>query len=88
MNTILQFNFETGDTSCRYYQVYAVVNHPESFDFVELEDSISSYFESSASDDNLEYKEYVTDILQESGLTWEFVGETIPESKRIYSFWI
>ena len=88
MNTILQFNFETGDMSCKYYQVYIVVKSQEIPDFDTLEDTITSYFESSACDGDLEYEDYVEAIMQSSGLTWEKVGETIPESKAIHSFWI
>jgi hypothetical protein len=88
MNIILQFNFEIGDTSCKYYQVYVVVACSDYPDFETIEDSISSYFESTISDTDLDYEDYVEDIMRESGLTWEFVGEIIPEAKTIYSFWI
>ena len=86
MNIILQFNFETGDKSCRCYQVYIIVKNLNNFDYSEFEDSISSYFESN--DDDLDYEDHVEAIMRESGLTWEFKGAIIPESKSIYSLWI
>ena len=88
MNYILQFNFETGDKSCKYYQIYIVVNSPDHLDFEALEDSIVSYFESNASSEDLEYEDNVEDIMRESGLIWRFMHEGVPESKLIHSFWI
>ena len=87
-NIILQFNFETDDASCKYYQVYVIVKSEDSVNYGELEDSICSYFESDLSDDDKEYENNVEDIMRESGLTWEFVGSSFPSSDRIYSFWI
>lgn len=88
MNYILQFNFETGDASCKFYQVYVVVKSKERPDFESLEDSISSYFDSSSRDEDLEYEDNVEEIMRESGLEWEFMRDGVPESKMIHSFWI
>jgi len=89
--TILQFNFETGDASCKYYQVYAIVesqNTPLAQEALDtLEDSIMSYFENARTDD-VEYEDTVEDIMRESSLSWTFAGAIIPKSHRIYSFWI
>ena len=89
--TILQFNFETGDVSCRYYQVYAVVesqNTPLTQGvFDTLDDSLMSYFDNARTDD-VEYEDIVEDILRESGLTWSFATTAISEIHKIYSFWI
>ena len=90
--TILQFNFETGDASCKYYQVYIIVesqNTPLTQDVLyTLEDSIMSYLDSTAADDDPEYEDTVKDIMRESGLAWSFVATVIPESHKIYSFWV
>lgn len=88
MNFILQFNFETGDASCNFYQVYAIVKSDTFIDHASLEDSIMSYFEGNVVIDDLEYEDMVEDIMRESGLVWEFMKTPIPESERIYSFWI
>lgn len=87
MNTILQFNFETGDASCAYYQVYVIVNSDDFIDYDTLEDSISSYMDSNYDEDN-EYEDIVEDIMNASDLSWIFMGKIIPESRTIYSYWI
>ena len=86
--TILQYNFITGDASCQYYQVYTVVKSEDAIDYGALEDSIYAYFESDLNTDDKEYEDNVEEIMNESGLTWEFVGGKFPESDRIHSFWI
>jgi len=88
MNYILQFNFETGDASCKYYQVYVVIKSEERPDFETIEDSISSYFESSSRDEDLEYDDNVEEIMNESGLEWNFMRDDVPKSELIHSLWI
>ena len=87
MNTILIFAFETGDTDCKYWQEFVIVNSNEVIDYDLLEDSISSYMESNYDEDN-EYSDNVKEIMDASGLSWSFVGDIIPESKAIHTFWI
>ena len=87
MNTILQFMFETGDASCKYYEVYVIVQSEDYIDYATIEDSIVSYFDSVDTDDT-EYEDNVEDIMRESGLSWSFMGSVIPESKAIHTFWI
>jgi len=88
LNFILQFNFETGDVSCKYYQVYVVVKNQGRPDFEALEDAIVSYFESSAHDEGSAYENNVNDIMCESGLAWNFMREGVPQSELIHSLWI
>jgi len=85
---ILQFNFETGDNSCKYYQVYVVVESKDTPDYDTLEDSISSYFESSSCDEDSEYEDNVEDIMNQSGMPWSFMKNGVPVSETIFSFWI
>lgn len=87
IRTILEFAFETGDTTCRYWQEWVIVESDDRVKYEELEDSIASYMDSQISDDK-EYAEMVEDIMNESGYKWEFVGKRIPESDTLYTFWI
>ena len=91
MNIILQFNFEIEERSCRYYQIYVVVEtgaYGTNFCKDSLEDSISSYFESSQLNEDLEHEGYVEEIMNESGFDWRFATRHFPESVAIHSFWI
>lgn len=85
-STILQFNFETGDTECQYYQVLAFVQGDD-VDYGMIEDSISSYTEFAETEDK-EFQTIVEDVLDASGLIWSFMSDRIPESKAIHTFWI
>ena len=86
-NIILEFAYETGDASCRYWQEWVIVNDENGFDKLALEDSIASYMDSAYSDDK-DYGEMTADIMNASGLSWEFVGQTFPESRTVCTFWI
>jgi len=88
MNFILQFNFETCDSSCRYYQVYVVLKSHEHPDFYEIENSVSSYYINNVCTGDSEYEDYVEHVMKKSGMAWEFIGTIIPESKAIHSIWV
>lgn len=79
------FCFETGDASCPYWQELALVDH-NSFDYATLEDSISSYMDSDASEDK-EYEYMAEDLMNASGWTW---CEFSPEQKinEVHTYWI
>lgn len=83
MNTILQFIFETGDTDCPYYQIFVIVMSNGAVDYVAIEDSIERL-----DCNDLEFNDIVEDVMKESGLSWSFVSDTIPESRAIHTFWI
>jgi len=87
IKTLLQFMFETGDSTCRYYSVLVVVKSETWLDTGTLEDGLESFMDSLASDD-LEHEDQVEFFMNESGLSWSFVGSTIPECSTIYTLWI
>jgi hypothetical protein len=87
LNIILQFLFETGDKTPSHHQTFVVVNNAADFCYDTLSDSISSYMDSDYNEDN-EYDDIITDIMNASGLKWAFMDMPIPESKAIYTYWI
>jgi hypothetical protein len=86
-NIILQFAFETGDTSKKYWQEWVAVTKADDFDYAELEDSISSYMESYCGEDT-DYTGIVETVMNESGLPWRFINGIFPESKAVDTYWI
>ncbi len=85
MKILVQFLFETGDTSCRFWQELAVI-HGTDKSIKEIEDSLSSYFESDASEDT-SYEESVADVLNASGLSWEPAEGGIPACDCMRTIW-
>lgn len=76
------FIFETGDSSCPYWDEVFVVHGTED-DVKSLEDSFAAYLESAKSDDK-NYDEMAADVLAASGLTYERVQEKIPACDRMW----
>lgn len=70
------FDFDTGDADCKYYTIPAVVYGGKD-DIASLEDGITSYFDSPASED-ASFEDAVHDVLTASGLRWEYVGYMVP----------
>lgn len=85
MYDLIIFLFETGDSSCPYWQELALVDH-EQMSYVTLEDSIASYMESEESEDK-DHEDMVADILNESG--WPWMAFT-PGSNvhNVHTFWV
>lgn len=73
MTGLIIFEFETGDSTCPFWTEIAVVNIGNK-DYYnahkEIEDCISSYFDSSASEDK-PYDEAVADILNSFKFKWQ-----------------
>lgn len=86
MKILTVFCFETGDSTCRYWQVPTVV-YGEMKHMREIEDSFSGYLESAVSDDK-DYEDMVEDVLNASALKWEWANEKIPESDCLYTIWV
>ena len=82
--TLLILNFETGEPSCPYWTVSALVEGV--FDGEALEDAFSSYFESA--DEDLEFEDMAEDVLNSMGWTWNFVDTKIPSCDSMYQMWL
>jgi len=83
---LLQFLFETGETSCPYWQEWVVVKSENPIDYDELKDSITSYMESNCGEES-DFKDYVADIMDASGLSWScFSGGVV--INQIHTFWV
>ena len=88
MNTIVGFAFETGDTSCRFWMEWVVVrshfrvNHDKHHD--KIEEIVSDY----EADGDVEFDDQVEDIMNKTGLSWEFMGQSVPASETILMFWL
>ncbi len=63
------FLFETGDATCRYWDVPKLVYCHSTGDLDSIEDSFDAYLDSDASEDK-EYDEMVEEVLNASGLRW------------------
>ena len=83
---LLVFNFETGDESCKYWQVLTTITGNRR-NVAEIEDSFASYCDSDAADDKT-YEEMVEEVLDESHLDWSFIGGKIPECDYMHTLWI
>ena len=81
MNTLLIIQFETGDSSVRYYEVPIVVKECSWAKCNEIEDSFASFVESE--DDDLEYEDVVEKVMEASGLKYEFSQGDIPACKLV-----
>lgn len=86
MPILLQIIFKTEDSNAPYYQVFATV-YGTTDDMRQIEDSFASYIDSVKNVEDLDYDEYVEDILNASHLKWEKSSEQ-PSTKSIYTIWI
>ncbi len=78
MTTLLIFMFETGDSSCPYWNVPVVVYEPYAPGKIETKARIYM-------DDNPEsgYDEAVEYVMNDAGVRWEWVAGKIPECDRL-----
>ena len=85
MQDLIIFCFETGDSSVPYWRELVLVDH-DKMDYGTLEDSISSYMDSVASDDK-EYEDMAIDVMNASGWQWKWFtsGSQVQE---VHIFWI
>lgn len=80
MNTLLIVQFETGDSSVKYYEVPVIIKGECSWDTLhEIEDSFAAFIE--AMDDDLDYEDMVQAVMDVSGLEYEFCLGGIPACK-------
>lgn len=87
IRTILEFAFETDDADCRYWQEWVIVENNRGVNY----DEIKEYIDSTMNDYNFIDKDYsyiVELIMNGTTLYWEFMGNDVPESNTIYTFWI
>ena len=70
MKTLLIILYDTGDASCIFWDEPVIVYDLSIDKLHELEDSFSSYYESSKCDDK-SYEETTEDVLNASGIKWE-----------------
>ena len=84
MKTLLIILYDTGDSSCLFWDEPVIVNDLSIDKLHELEDSFSSYYESSECDDK-SFEEATDDVLNASGLKWErFRPEYIEAVKYLF----
>ena len=78
MTTLLIFMFETGDSSCQYWNEPVVVYEPYAPGKIETKARIYM-------DDNPEsgYDEAVEYVMNDAGIRWEWVAGKIPECDRL-----
>lgn len=74
--TLVVFDFDTGDTECRYYPVTVIV-YGRHDDIDSLEDSMASYIDSEGPED-ASIEDAVRDVMNASGLRWELVECNVP----------
>jgi hypothetical protein len=89
---MLQFMFETGETSPSHYHTYVFAKSESEIDYAALEDSITSFIESNYEDglenDDMEFDYIVKAIMDNSGHEWV---EDMPFPVTIdamYTFWV
>ena len=70
MNTLIIFQFETGDSSVRYYDVPIIAKNCSMDKCKEIEDSIASFVEKM--DEDLDYEDMVETVMNESGVEYGF----------------
>lgn len=81
MNTLIIIQFETGDSSVKYYEVPIIAKDCSWQKCNEIEDSFASFIESE--DDELDYEDIVAKAMDESGLKYEFSQGNIPACNLI-----
>ena len=80
MNTLLIVQFETGDSSVKYYEVPVIIKEECTWDKLgEIEDSFAAFVESM--DDDLDYEDIVQAVMDASGVDYEFCLGDIPACK-------
>ena len=73
-NLLVQFVFETGDTSCRFYEVLVVVPISSNYQPV-IEGRIRKAFDEARNSkpyEDLDYENFVEYVMNETGLSWSF----------------
>lgn len=80
--------FETGDSDYPV-AINTVIIHGdfESNNMGELEDSFSSYLETTDTSDK-DYEDIIQDVLDASGFAWEYANDPIPECKHLFSLMV
>lgn len=82
MNTLLIFQFETGDSSVRYYEVPIVITSGCNWDKLrEVENSIDSFVRNVHGD--CDYEDMVEAVMNKSGLIYEFIQSDIPQCQML-----
>lgn len=78
---LLILNFETGDSSARYYDIATIVETESKGSIysicADITDSLSSYLDSVDTED-LSYEDIVSDVLNNSDYEWSFPQNGIP----------
>lgn len=81
MSGLLIFQFETGDSSVKYYEVLIIVRSCTWGRVKEIEDSISSFMETM--DEDLDYEDIVDTVMYHSGFGYSFVQGNIPSCQYV-----
>jgi len=89
MTMQLIFSYETGDAGkdCPYYQNFVIAESETGINADEIEDSISSYMESTAFDGK-SYEEMTADVMNASGYKWNFLDSKPVSIGQTRTFWI
>lgn len=87
MKILIVFNFETGDSTCRYWQELAVADC-EFGDVDIIEDAMSRYIDNPDFDDDVQYDEVVRNVMNTSGFDWLYVSGKIPECDCMRTIYI
>lgn len=87
MRTLLIFMFETGDSTCKHWNVPVIISSNfSSDDFHEIEDSTLSFIESgNAYSEDMEYEDIVESVMSAANYQWKFVNGKAPECDCIYT---
>lgn len=88
MNSLINLMFETGDSKYPVALSTVIVHGDFGTDNMgELEDSFSSYLETTDTSDK-DYEDIIQDVLDAYGFTWEYANDPIPECKHLFSLMI
>lgn len=88
MNSLINLMFETGDS--KYPVALSTIIIYGDFgekDMGELEDSFSSYLETTNTSD-IDYEDIIQEVLDASGFEWEDANDPIPECKHLFGLMI
>jgi len=87
MNTLVIFQFETGDVDPKYWNMSVIINGTfGDIEFGNLVDAMSSFLENTQIE--YEFEGIVTIVMKHSGLVWHIVEDRIPECVGVWTMQI
>ena len=89
MTTMLEFIYETGDSSkgCQYWQCYIIVKSDEPIDNYAIEKHIEDYMRTEEALEK-DYDEKTEAIMNLSGYEWFFLDNRAVSINNIHTFWV